>query len=167
MLAFEFATKVDLIDYGRMVYWVLRLPKALQNQAPFKDRKRVRMEGEISGVPVRLAWVVDAKGHYLMLGRSTAKRAGLGVGSTARVRFKLVGDDAVEVPAEIREALRQEPSWRAPWRALTPGMQRSLSYLVLRMRTEEKRAQRAVEVLEHVAAGTATQLVRRPPRSKL
>jgi hypothetical protein len=151
--AFSFEQSVEVLDYGRMVYWIVRLPKALASRAPFAGSKKVRFVGLIGGRKVALAWLTDRRGHYCMVSKALARAAKVSPGSRVRVEFDVAGEDDVIVPAEIREALRQEPAWRKPWNALTPGKQRGLAHMVAKVKDEEARAQKAIAILTAVAAG--------------
>ncbi|MBS2017427.1 MAG: YdeI/OmpD-associated family protein [Deltaproteobacteria bacterium] len=151
--AFTVEGSVEELDYGRMVYWVVRLPKAIATRAPFDEAKKVRFVGRIGGQKVALAWLTDARGHYCMVSKAVARAAKVTVSSRVRVEFDLAGEDDVEVPPEIREALRQEPAFRKPWKALTPGKQRGLCHMVAKMKNEDARALKAVAILTAVAEG--------------
>jgi len=79
-----------------------------------------------------------------------------------RVEFDIAGEDDVVVPPEIREALRQEPAYRKPWAALSAGKQRGLSHMVAKVKSDEGRALKAIEVLTAVVEGN----IPGPPRRR-
>jgi len=147
------ASLEELLIGKTMSYWVIFLPRNLQEKDPFGARKRLRMRGVVNGKSVSLAWQLSSGRHYVMFGRAAAKSLGLTLGHTVEMSFSIVSDAEVEVPDEIREALRQEPSWRKAWRALTPGKQRGLCHMVSSVKDPLRRAQRAVDVLRSVEAG--------------
>ena len=155
-------TLEELLIGGRMSYWVVFRPRSLQGRPPFDARRRLRMRGVAGGKRVSMAWQLSSGRHYVMFGRALARSLRLSLGSKIELAFSIVPDADVEVPAELREALRQEPSWRAAWKALTPGKQRGVAHLVRSVRAPELRAQRAVDVLRAVAEGT----VPGPPRRR-
>lgn len=137
------------------------LPAALQRQAPFADGVKLRLRGTLNDAPIARAWQVARGRHFLHVGADLARTLGVAPGATVTLCFSIVDDDDVALPAELREALRQEPAWRAPWLALTPGQRRGLAYRVDSARGPETRARRAVEVLEAVAAGLPVGRTRR------
>lgn len=150
---------------GALSYWVVFLPAKMQSQAPFAAKKKVRIRGRVggpSGKPVTLAWQVKQGRHYLLFGRSTAKALGITLGDSVTVEFDVVDDAIVDVPPELREALRQEPEWRKRWAALTPGKQRGIAHLVAKVKSPELRAQRAVDILRGLEDG----IVPGPPRRR-
>lgn len=151
--AFTFDGRIEELDYGRMVYWILRLPRPIASRAPFDAAKKVRFVGRIGGQKVALAWLSDARGHYCMVSKAVARAAKVTVGSRVRVEFDVAAEDDVEVPPEIREALRQEPAFRKPWKALTPGKQRGLAHMVAKVKNDDARALKAVAILTAVAEG--------------
>ena len=163
--AFEhcFVGTLETIDYGRMVYWVIYLSNKLAKISPFAEGRRARMRGTLETTvtkSVSLAWQISKGRHYLLIGRPLARTLRVSLGDRVTVAFSLVTDNAVTIPAEIAEALRQEPAWRSLWDALTPGAQRGLAYRVDSAKLPETRARRAVEVLRDLEDGRPA----RPPR---
>jgi hypothetical protein len=154
--SFDYTIRValeELLIGKTMSYWVLFLPRKLQDTEPFAARKRMRMRGTANGQSVSLAWQLSSRRHYVMFGRTAAKALGIALGQQVELAFSLVSDAEVLVPEELAEALRQEPSWRKAWRALTPGKQRGLCHMVNTAKDPERRAQRAVDILRAVEAG--------------
>ncbi len=147
---------------GTMSYWVVFLPASIAAEGPFSERRRLRMKGLANGTAVAMAWQLSGGRHYVMFGRALAKKLGIALGNKVTLAFDLVDDDEVEVPPEIREALRQEPAWRAGWKKLAAGKQRGLAHLVNGVKDPERRAQRAVDLLRDLERG----VVPGPPRSK-
>ncbi len=145
--------RLEEVDYGRMTYWVVFLPPRLEAQRPFLEQRKLRMRGEVAGRAVSLAWQLKGGRHYVMFGKTLAKALGLVPGSKVSLSFSLVPDDEVDVPAELREALRQEATWQSLWRALTPGKRRGLAHLVGKVKSPDLRAQRAVELLRSLEDG--------------
>lgn len=168
-LPFAYAFKGTLEEHtigGTMRYWVVFLPGSLQERAPFKERKKLRMRGLVGGPggkPVSMAWQTSHGRHYVMFGRARAKSLGLVLGHKVDISFELVGDEEVDVPEELREALEQEPDWQRLWASLTPGKRRGLGHMVASVKSPELRAQRAVDVMRAVESGS----IPGPPRRRL
>lgn len=157
--AFE-GTLEELTIGGTMSYWVVFLPTSLAAREPFSQLRRLRMKGVANGAEVAMAWQLSGGRHYVMFGRTLAKKLGLALGSKVSLAFDLVDDDVVDVPPEIAEALRQEPDFRKPWKKLTPGKQRGIAHLVRTVKDPDRRAQRAVDLLRDLERG----VVPGPPR---
>ena len=157
--AFE-GTLEELMIGGTMSYWAVFLPASLAAREPFSHLRRLRMKGLANGAEVAMAWQLSGGRHYVMFGRALAKKLGLALGARVSLAFDLVDDDVVDVPAEIAEALRQEPDFRRPWKKLTPGKQRGIAHLVRTVKDPDRRAQRAVDLLRDLERG----VVPGPPR---
>ncbi|HEU4403767.1 MAG TPA: YdeI/OmpD-associated family protein [Polyangiaceae bacterium] len=150
----EFVATVEAMRLGRAQYLVVYLPASLRALPAFAGRARRRMKGIAAGHPLQRAWQPAGDGRrYVMLGATFCRRAGLAPGDAVTLRFSLVDDGEVDVPAELAEVLRQEPGWRKLWRALTPGKQRGVAYYVDSARGPETRARRAVDVMRRLEAG--------------
>lgn len=149
-----FTAPLEVEHLGNAQFLFIHLPDHLQALPAFAAPGRRRMKGTVAGVPVHRAWQPTREGRrYLMLSAAIARQAGLSPGDPVAVSFSLVDDDHVEVPAELREALRQEPAWRRLWAAQTPGRQRGIAHHVDSARSPETRAARAVEALERLEQG--------------
>jgi hypothetical protein len=118
------------------------------------------MKGSANGAAVAMAWQLSGGRHYVMFGRALAKKLGLALGTQVSLAFDLVNDDEVDVPPELKEALRQEPDFRKAWKKLTPGKQRGIAHLVRTVKDPDRRAQRAVDLLRDLERG----VVPGPPR---
>jgi hypothetical protein len=150
---YSFAAPLEVLDFGRMKYWVIRLPLTLRKQVPFSNQRVVRMRGKIADQTVSLAWTLSGPTHYVLVSKALARAAKIGIGDHVHVAFSIVSSDEILVPAEIAEALRQEPEWQRAWDALTPGARRGLCHMVDKLKDEEKRAMRAISILESVQRG--------------
>jgi hypothetical protein len=140
------------LDYGRMTYWVIYLPKKLERALPFEETPRLRIQGTIDGQPVSLALLPMRGRHYLLVSRSLASKIGARLGGRVSVAFTVVTSDHVPVSAELAEALRQEPAWAALWERMTPGAKRGVCHRVNSAKRAETRARRAIEALRALGA---------------
>ncbi len=151
---YTFTAPLEAERLGNAQFLFIHLPDDLQARPEFAARGRRRMKGTVAGVPVHRAWQPTREGRrYLMLSAALCHEAGVSPGDPVTVVFSLVPDDHVEVPAELREALRQEPAWRKLWTAQTPGHQRGIAHHVDSARNPETRASRAVEALRRLEDG--------------
>ena len=142
----RFDTVIALHDVGRYHYTVVHLPAEIAAELPFETSARLRVEADISGLPVKGAWQPSGGGWYLMLPRMPLRKAGLAVGSAVEVAFRLLAQDDVDLPAELTALLRDEPAVQAAWKALTPGKQRGLAHMVASARKPETRQARLQQV---------------------
>jgi hypothetical protein len=115
---------------GKYFYTVVFLPDTIAKELPFDVSSRLRVEADVSGVPVKGAWQPASGRWYLMLPKQPLKTAGLAVGHAVEVGFRLVPQDHVDLPPEIEELLRSKPKVNAAWTALSAGKQRAFAHRV-------------------------------------
>jgi hypothetical protein len=125
-----FETRIARHSVGTYRYTVVYLDSALHAVLPLDRHARLRVEADIGGLPVKGAWQ-PAKGRwYLMLPKDGLKRAGLVVGASVEVAFRVLPQDEVEIPPPLAELLQAMPRVRTAWRQLSPGKQRGLAHMV-------------------------------------
>ncbi|MEM8680754.1 MAG: YdeI/OmpD-associated family protein [Planctomycetota bacterium] len=147
--AYGFEAKVELLDFGRMAYTVVYLPTAAKRQLPLAQHPRLRIDGEVNGVPFHGAFQPAGKDRfYLILSKRYLKTCRLSLGDRTQVRFDIADQDAVDVPDELRFALQADDAAAAAWARLTPGKQRGFAYRVASAKRPATRENRVEEVLE-------------------
>ena len=108
------------------------------------------------GVPFRRA--VQGRGNgapKLLFGKKVLREAGLAFGDTAVVELDLAADpDAVHLPAELAEALRQDDAARERFETFSPGRQRSLGVHVDQAKRADTRVRRALDLCEKIRTYT-------------
>lgn len=130
------------------------LDASLHDDLPLGEHARLRVEADVGGVPVKGAWQPARGRWYLMLPKRPLKEAGLKVGSSVDVAFRVLPQDDVDVPEELAQLIATRTRLRKAWMALSPGKQRGLAHLVASARRPETRAARVAQV-EAVLLGTA------------
>lgn len=142
----RFDTTIALHPVGTYHYTVVYLPADLAAGLPFAQSPRLRVEADVAGISVDGAWQPAGGRWYLMLPKVPLRKAGLGVGATVEVAFRLAPQDSVTLPPELQQALSAEPAVQAAWRRFTPGQQRGLAHLVASARRPETRQARLDQV---------------------
>ncbi len=143
----RFEAAVSLHPVGSYNYTVVYLDPELHDSLPLKETPRLRIEADISGVPVKGAWQPSGGRWYLMLPKSPIKKAGISIGTVVEVAFKLVPQDDVDVPPELSAALQAQPEARRAWSALSAGKQRGLAYMVASAKRAETKQARVGQVI--------------------
>lgn len=146
----RFEGTVALHPVGRYHYTVVYLDPDLHDALPLKEQPRLRIEADISGVPVKGAWQPSGGRWYLMLPKRPINQAGLAVGSVVEVAFKVLPQDDVDIPPELAVALQSHARARSAWAALSAGKQRGLAHMVAsakRTETRQARTQQVIAVL--------------------
>jgi hypothetical protein len=146
---------LELLVFGskstprELTYKVLFASPELERELPFDGSPRLRIDGEIEDLPVKLAWQPSgSRGHYVMVSPAIIKALRLKPGDEITLRFNLAPQDAVDVPEELAVAIAKNAKRRKLWAALTPGRQRGLAYLVSSAKTAPTRLKRAALVVE-------------------
>ena len=150
----RFETTIRRHAVGSYHYTVVYLPDDIARTMPFAEHPRLRIEADVSGVPVKGAWQ-PAKGvWYLMLPKAGLKAVGLAIGDEVDVAFRVIAQDDVDVPEELAAALAKSAKRRKAWEAHTAGTRRGLAHFV---ESAKRAATRAARLEAALAAlyGTA------------
>ncbi|MEM9161646.1 MAG: YdeI/OmpD-associated family protein [Cyanobacteria bacterium P01_F01_bin.4] len=143
----EFEAQIEYHDFGRMGYTVVYLPESLRAELPFDQYPRLRVDAEVAEYPIDGAFQPGQGKYYLILSKRLLKQAGLALGDTVNVNFRIADQDAVDVPDELRIALQSNQTAQDGWDALTPGKRRGLAHRVSSARTAATRKKRVAEVI--------------------
>ena len=160
----HFDTEIALHPVGTYNYTVVYLPREIADELPFHESPRLRIEADVSGVAVKGAWQPSGGRWYLMLPKTPLRQAGLAIGSSVEVAFKLVPQDEVDLPPEVKQMLQKEKKVKGSWSSLSPGKQRALAHMVGSAKTLKTRAARLQQV-RAVVLGELPEPWKRKPRS--
>lgn len=81
------------------------------------------------------------------------KRTRLGIGDGDKILVEIRQDDSkygLPMPEELREVLNQDPAGDELFHALTPGKQRSMLYLIGKVKDIDRRIHAALVFVEHL-----------------
>lgn len=151
----HFDTRIARHAVGTYHYTVVYLDAALHGELPLDRHARLRIEADVSGIPVKGAWQPARGRWYLMLPKGPMKEAGLRIGSSVEVSFRVLPQDDVDIPAELTVLLARKSRVRSAWHALSAGKQRGLAHLVASAKRVETRAARIAKV-EAILLGEET-----------
>jgi hypothetical protein len=93
--------------------------------------------------------------RFIHLSQRLREEAGVAIGQ--RVRVTLTRDtspDEVALPEELDEVLRQEPAAARVFGSLTPGRRRGIAALVTRLKTSDRRIEKALAIARALERGT-------------
>jgi hypothetical protein len=142
----HFETRIARHPVGAYHYTVVYLDPALHEDLPLDQHARLRIEADVSGVPVKGAWQPARGRWYLMLPKGPLKEVGLKTGSPVEVSFRVLPQDDVDIPEELAALLAKKARVRKAWEALSAGKQRGLAHLVASAKKAETRAARVAQV---------------------
>ena len=147
----SFGTSVDEFGVGKsrvVRYRVVFMPPELEDELPFKQFPRLRVDAEIADVPVNSAFMPTGDGRrYLIVSPEVLKIAGVSVGDFVSVRFRIGDQSFVEVPEILMKTLRHKQDANKVWETLTPGKKRALAFHVAGAKKTPTQKRRVDEVL--------------------
>ena len=148
---YEFETELGEFGVGKsrkVWYRVVFLPQDFEEQLPFDEYPRLRIDGEIGDVPVNSAWIPTGDGRrYLIVAPEVLKAAGLSIGDRVTVRFRIADQNHVDVPRALELAIAASREAATAWEELTPGKKRALAHHVGSAKTDATRAKRVAQAV--------------------
>ena len=147
---YRFEGEVVYHFVGTYRYTVVFLPDDLRVELPLERYPRLRIAGEVGEMPVEGAWQPVEGRWYLMLSKAVLRGAPARVGDVIEVRFNVVDQDEVEIPADLAAALAQNETASERWQALTVGKRRGLAHLVASAKRPETRSARVATAIDRL-----------------
>lgn len=145
---YSFEAPLSTYDFGEFAYSVVYLPKSLLARLDFSKSKRLRIYGEINGVPKEAA-IMPAKGKwYIMVSKKLQKQCRLAQGDLVSVVFDIADPESVSVPRELQFALEANDAAMAAWNALTAGKRRGFCFRVSSAKRIETKERRVAEIVD-------------------
>ncbi|MEE4154284.1 MAG: YdeI/OmpD-associated family protein [Erythrobacter sp.] len=132
----------------RYRYTVVFVPEEVKAALPLGEYPKLRITGEVDDHPIEAALIPLGSEHYILLSKRLLGAIGKRVGDVVDIRFRIADQDAVEIPARLREALARVPAMADLWAQATPGKQRALAHMV----ASAKRAETKNKRIEYVFA---------------
>lgn len=89
--------------------------------------------------------------HYILLNKDVLKKCKLEIGD--EVSVELQPDQSkygIDITEEMEEVLYSDPEGNAFFDKLTPGVQRSLIYMINKIKSSQLRIERSFVILEHL-----------------
>ena len=93
-------------------------------------------------------------GYYIYMGKDTLKKLDLELGMSFEAEFR--SDDTpyqCEMPEELQEVLLTDPEADRIFHSLTPGNQRSLIFMVSKVKSTDKRIEKSLKMVEGLKRG--------------
>lgn len=134
-------------------YTVVYLPTALEPMLPADAGPNVRVFAVINDFDLEGAFQLAHGRWSLMVSKATQRKVGAQLGDVVEVRFSLAPADAVDVPDELRAALRPGSVAARTFAELSAGKRRALCHRIRSAKTSPTRAQRLDDVVAALAGG--------------
>ncbi|MEL7337508.1 MAG: YdeI/OmpD-associated family protein, partial [Planctomycetota bacterium] len=120
-------------------------------QLDFSSGKRLRVDGEIQGVPFQGALMPVRGRWYLMVSKRLQRECRVTLGDVVNVQFDVANQDALDVPRELLFALEADDAAMRIWDGWTIGKRRGWCHRVDVAKRVETRERRVDEVLAAIA----------------
>ncbi|MFC3414814.1 YdeI/OmpD-associated family protein [Algoriphagus hitonicola] len=145
----SFQAKIQKFDFNHWQYHV-----AVSDEIATKfidvDHRRVLVWIDSLG-PFHMALIKSKHYWYLMVNRQIREKLGLEDGSTVSVQLeKDQSEFGLELPEEFEVLMDQDEEGRIYFNGLTPGKQRSLIHLVVRVKNPESRMKKSLAIMHHL-----------------
>ncbi|MEM8962443.1 MAG: YdeI/OmpD-associated family protein [Acidobacteriota bacterium] len=137
---------------GELFYTVCFIPDSLRRELPLKQYPRLRIDGEIHGIPIEAA-LQPAKGRwYVLISQAFMKEHELSLGDEVEIWFNIADQDFVDVPDELREAIDKSETAQEKWASLTAGKKRGYAAQVAAAKRQSTRLARAEKMIGFMLA---------------
>lgn len=89
--------------------------------------------------------------HYILLNKEVLKKYKLEIGDEVSVELQPdISKYGIDISEEMEEVLYSDPEGNAFFDKLTPGVQRSLIYMINKIKSSQLRIERSFVILEHL-----------------
>lgn len=161
---YSFRAKINKYDYQKYYYTVVYIPDDITAKLDMAQHMRLRVEVEIDGYPAKGTLMPDRIGSkqtrhlldegygkdqriwYYQIPRRILKTINKTFGDEVTVALREGDQDEVEMHAAQEELLLQRPDLKEIWDGLTPGKRRSLSYPIVKAKSDETIEKRLSEL---------------------
>ena len=102
-------------------------------------------------VRMNAALMPDKGRHFILLNKQVRSKLGVLRGDEIRVELETdTSEFGMEMPEELDSVLMQDDPARDYFRALTPGTQRALSYIVAKVKNSDSRIRKSLAICYHL-----------------
>ena len=152
-MAISFRSKLAPEKVGLDASWTVALPKSVSAKLP--TRGTLTVEGAINCIPFRASLEVDGQGSHLIRVNKTMRESfGAEAADSVTVEITRIADEAEHrLPADLRQALAEDPAALAGWQDITPMARRDWVFSVLTAKQAETRTRRIAKACDMLAVG--------------
>jgi hypothetical protein len=95
-----------------------------------------------------------AGNYYITISKKLCKQHKFGLGSSFDLKFEIDSNEfQFEFPPELQAVLSTDADAWAAFKTLTDGNKRSLMYLVAKIKTQQKRIDKALSIAQYIKQG--------------
>ena len=146
----EFEGTVEKFE-NNLWYYHIKIPPFIADQLKSQNIKRFLCRIN-NGQPFHSSMMPEGNGKYfIILGKERRSENKIKLGSQIMVTISPDNSKyGMEMPEEFAELLNQDPEGDKLFHSLTPGKQRSLIFIVGKLKNQDKRIQKAFIIIEHL-----------------
>ena len=145
----EFNGQIETMTWGEKVYTVLQIPEDVLQKISHVSSNRVDVEIREFSYNLALTKAPVFDGIFLYFGKEKLNETHLSIGESADFRLRASDPNVVEIPVELKEALRRNDAEKF-WNELSPGMRRTQLQPILKAKqatTRDRRIQALIRSL--------------------
>jgi hypothetical protein len=150
---FSMSTEFILNKFDSGMHYILLDPKMVK---AFTKDKNNRILCKLNDKEEFHCAILPKKegGHFINIGSTTCKKLKIKEGSKVTAYFSIDSSDyQFEMPEEFKEVLDSDPKANKIFHGLTEGNQRGLFYLVMQVKSTDKRIERALKIVDKIKNG--------------
>ncbi|MEM6427604.1 MAG: YdeI/OmpD-associated family protein [Deinococcota bacterium] len=154
MSYYDYTFEGEIVNHDvGYIYTVIFLPEHLIGELPLDKYPRLRIEGEVAEQPFEGAWQPVRGRWYVMLSKDLLKAAEVMLGDIVEMRFRVVDQNTVDIPAELQQVINFRDNISEVWETLTPGKQRGFAHHISSAKTLPTRQKRLHQVIRALEEG--------------
>lgn len=147
MLKFE--THLEIFDFNHWSFHV-PVPDKVSSQMMDDKHRRVKVKFNSTG-PYSMALMKAKEYWYLLINQDIRKKLALEQGSKVAVEIERDQSEyGHDMPEEFQVLLDQDRAGFEYFNSLTPGNQRSLVYIVTKVKSPKSRMKKSLAILHHL-----------------
>ena len=146
----SFKTKLELFE-DRLFHQHVKVPQDICSY--FADKSVKRFVARINKGDQFTCAILSAgeEGKYLIVSNDLKQKNNLSIGDVLTVTLEPdLSKYGMPLPLEMEEMLNQEPEFESYFESLTPGKQRALIHLVAKLKSENRRVEKALIISRYL-----------------
>ncbi len=132
--------------------WGYHMPVSTEMAEQFIEGNDRRIICTINGQEtIQAALMPNLMGYFIMMNKQLVTKLGLQTGSQVELEIeKDTSEYGLDMPDELRELLNQDDEGSEYFHALTKGKQRTLIYIVAKVKNTNSRLNKALAIVHHL-----------------
>lgn len=157
----EFISQINKLEKLKLFH--ITIPKSilqthiLDGESLYNQRFHVTVNNKISWRSGTMP--LGDESAYITISKARMKDLDVSLGDSISINLeKDTSEFGMEVPIEFEELLRQDEFGLEKFKQLTKGKQRALLYLILQIKSSEKRIEKSIFFLENIKKTTTNKI---------